>query len=221
MFLCVWGAGPGAAHAESLEDVLARIDKAAASFRGMTARLHRVQYTAVIKDTSEETGALAMKQTKARDLQLKIDFTSPDQKSWAFRGKKAELYVPKINTVQEYDLGKHARLLDQFLLLGFGSSSKDLARSYTLKLEGDEVLQGQRTSKVELAPLQEEARRHLKRVEIWFPHDSGFPIQQKFHLASGDYVLVGYSDIKLDPNLPDSAVRLNLPKNVKREYPQK
>lgn len=210
-----------AASAETLQDLQARIDQAATTFRGMTAKLRRISYTAVIKDTSEEQGTISMKVSKPKEMQVRVDFTAPDVKSWAFRGRKAELFIPKINTVQEYDLGKHGRLLDQFLLLGFGSTVKDLQKSYTLKLLGEETTAGLKASKLELTPKSEDARQHLQRVEIWFPLNAGNPIQQKFHLGSGDYMLVTYQDTKLDPNLPDSAVRLALPANVKREYPQK
>ncbi|MBI4906510.1 MAG: hypothetical protein HY820_22970 [Acidobacteria bacterium] len=208
-------------QAESLPDVLSRMDKAAASFRGLTAKLKRTTYTAVIKDTTEESGMIALKLGRSREMQVRVDFTSPDVKTWAFRGRKAELFIPKINTVQEYDLGKHAKLLDQFLLLGFGSRSQDLAKSYTVKLIGEESVDGQKASKLELTPKSAEALQHLKRVEIWFPSAAGTPIQQKFYLGSGDYMLVQYSAMKLEPELADSAVRLSLPGNVKREYPGK
>jgi outer membrane lipoprotein-sorting protein len=209
------------ARAESLNDLLARMDRSAASFRGMTAKLKRVSYTAVIKDLSEEKGSIAIKAQKQKDMQVLVDFTSPDAKTWAFRGRKAELFIPKINTVQEYDLGKHSKLLDQFLLLGFGSNSKDLAKTYDLKFGGEEAIEGQKTSKLELVPKSEEARQHLKKVEIWFSQESGNPVQQKFYMGSGDYMLVNYAETKLDANLPEQAVRLKLPANVKREYPQK
>ncbi len=209
------------ALADPLSDVLARVDQSAAAFKGMKAKLKRVSYTAVIKDTSEESGALAIKAGKPGEMQVRVDLTSPDEKTWVFRGRKAELFIPKINTVQEYDLGKQGRLVDQFLLLGFGSRSKELGKNYSLALGGDETVGGQKTTRLDLIPKSSDAREHLTKVEIWFPQNSGNPLQQKFYLTSGDYMLVSYRDLQLEPNLPDSAVRLNLPKGVKREYPQK
>lgn len=213
------------AHAETLGDLKARIDQAAGSFRGMTAKIVRLSYTAVIKDSTEEKGSIAMKiqkpGTPSKEMQVRVDFTSPDEKSWSFRGRKAEQYIPKLNTVQEYDLGKHSKLVDQFLLLGFGASSRELDKTYDAKLAGEEPVGDQKCSKLELIPKSEEARVHLKKVEIWFPLTSGYPVQQKFFTGGGDYMLVSYLDMKLEPNLPDPAVRLKLPANVKREYPQK
>jgi hypothetical protein len=46
-------------------------------------------------------------------------------------------------------------------------------------------------------------------------------VQQKLYEPGGDYLLATYTNIKLRANLPDSAVKMDLPKSVKREYPQK
>lgn len=211
----------GTLAAETLQDVFSRMDAEAAGFRGLSAKIRKVTFTAVIKETTEELGKVVIRRSQPREMQLRMDLTQPDEKTWVFRGRKAELFIPKINTVQEYDLGRYSKLLDQFLLLGFGSASADLKKNYTVKFAGEETIGGQKTSKIELTPLGEQARVHLKRVEIWFPSASGIPIQQKFYQSSGDYVQVSYSDAKLDPGLPESAVRLSLPKDVKREYPQK
>lgn len=206
---------------EPLKDVLARIDKSAGEFRGMTATLTKVSYTAVIQDKTEEQGTITMRIGKGKEMEVKIDFTKPDPKTWAFHNRIAEEYLPKIKTVRQYDLGKHSALINQYLLLGFGSSSKELLRNYTMKVSGEEAVEGQKTTKVELIPVSEQARQYLKSVEIWFAANSGNPVQQKFYQNSGDYYLVTYSGTKLETNLADAAVRLKLPPGVKREYPQR
>ncbi len=86
---------------------------------------------------------------------------------------------------------------------------------------GEESVDAQKTTRVELVPLTEGAKQYLKRVEIWFSASSGNPVQQKFYQNSGDYYLMTYTDTKMDPNLQESAVRLKLPSGVKREFPQR
>jgi outer membrane lipoprotein-sorting protein len=219
--LCAFGAALSAVASDQLRELMQRVDASAAGFHSMTAKMRKITYTAVIKDTSEEHGTMAMKATKPKDMQVLVEFTDPDKKSWSFFNHTAEFYYPKIQTVQVYDLGKHAQLVDQFLLLGFGTHSKDLEKNYEVKVGGEDTVEGQKTTRLDLVPRSEPARQHLKKVEIWYPENGGYPIQQKFYQNSGDYVLVTYSDVKLNPNLPDTAVRLNLPKGVKKEYPQR
>jgi outer membrane lipoprotein-sorting protein len=110
--------------------------------------------------------------------------------------------------------------LEQFLLLGFGTSRRDLQASYNLRLAGQDTIAGQKTSVVQLVPKSQEVLRHLHKLEMWVA-DNGYPLQQKFYLQGGDYELATYTNMKINPDLPDSALKLHLPNHVKKEYPQK
>ena len=50
--------------AEPLADVLARMDQAAAEFHSLSAKMKRVQFTAVLSETSEMDGVLRLRRTK-------------------------------------------------------------------------------------------------------------------------------------------------------------
>lgn len=210
---------PRPASARTLDQVLASMDQAAAAFHDMSADLKRLDHTAVIDDTSEETGKVWMKRS-GHAVRMLIDFTAPDPRKVAFAGRKVEVYYPKINTVQVYELGKYRNLIDQFLLLGFGSSGKELRKNYAVRVTGDAKVGGEDVTRLELVPNSASAREHLQKVELWVA-GGGYPLQQKFYRPSGDYTLIIYSDLKLNPGLPDTALQLNLPSGVKREYPQK
>lgn len=222
LFSCLSILIPGTAvfAAESLDAVLASLDASAASFQGLTAGLTRVAFTAVLNDKSTEKGKITMKRPKPDDLRVLIELTEPDPKSVSIRGSKAEIFYPKINTVHEFNLGKHRNLVDQYLLLGFGVPGQALAKSYLLKTLGEETVAGHRATRLEMTPRSDEAKQHLKRVEMWIT-EAGHPIQQQFFYPSGDYMLITYSDVRWNPPLSDDAVSLRLPKNVKREFPQR
>lgn len=197
------------------------MNQAAAQFRALESKIQRVSYTAVIKDKTEESGKIYIKKVKQGDTRIKIDVMEPAPRSTVIGKKKYENFLPKIATVQEVDLGKYAKLVDQFMLLGFGSTSKELQAEYALKVTGEEPIGGVLTTRVELTPKSPAVQEYLKRVEMWFPLKEGYPIQQKFHKPSGDYEMSTYSAVQLNPNLTEADVALKLPKNVKREYPLK
>jgi len=209
------------AEAAPLKEVLARMDATAAAFKGMTAKIRRVSHTAVINEDNIDSGAVTLRRAKPKEVQMLVELTEPEVKSLAFQGRKLEIYFPKILTVQEYDLGKSRALVEQFLLLGFGSTGKELAANYTITSLGEETVGGCKAHRLELIPKSAEALQHLKKVELWIAADGGYPSQQKFFLAGGDYTLVTYTDVKLNPPLSDGALRLKLPKGVKREQIQK
>ncbi len=206
--------------AVSTEDILGRLDQSAPKFTGLSADLTRVTYTKVIDEKSTENGSILLKRQGPRDLQMLIDITKPDAKTVAFQGKKAEVYYPKLKTVQEYDIGKHKGLVDQFLLVGFGTTGKDLKSNYDIKYVGEETIGGQRAQKLELTPRSAQIKDRLRMLELWIAESGAYPVQQKLIQPSGDYYLFTYSGVKLNPQLTDAALRLNLPKGVKRERVQ-
>lgn len=212
-----WPKPPG-----QLDAVLERLDQAGAAFHGMSAHLRRLQHTAVINEDNTDSGTVLLKRTHRRDLRMLIDLTEPDPKTVAFQGHTLEIYYPKAATVQEIDVGngKDRALLEQFFLLGFGTSRAELQAAYNLRLVSPDTGDPPKTERLELIPKSKEVLQHLNKLEMWVA-ENGYPVQQKFYLKGGDYQLATYSDMKINPDLPDSALKLKLPKNVKREYPQK
>jgi len=167
-----------------------------------------------------DVGTIKLRRPKPHETQILIEFTEPDPKVVSFQGKKAEIYYPRMQTVDEYDLGKNRDLVNQFLLLGFGNTSRELQEAYNIRLIGPDTLSGQKATEIELIPKSKEVAQQIKRFELWISDSSGLPVQLKYY-PSGQSIQMTYSDIKRNPDLADSDLKLQLPKGVKREYPQK
>jgi len=208
------------APAEPLADVLSRMDRAAAEFRSLSARMKRVQFTAVLGESSEMEGELRLKRMKGGTLGI-IDFQQPEKRTVFIDGKSVYVYYPKANTEEIYDARKYTSNMDQILLLGFGTSSAELKKSYDFKEGGAEKVNGLQTTRIELTPKSDELKKLITKIELWIPEGQSNPIRAKFSEPSKNYEMVDYSDIKVNPALPDSAFKLELPPNVKKIYPQK
>jgi outer membrane lipoprotein-sorting protein len=206
--------------AETVQAVLARMDKEAADFHQITAKLTKTEYTAVLDDSSVETGQMWLKRD-GHGVFMRVDISQPQGRSIGVEANTAQVYYPKMKTVQIYDLGKAGALVDQFLVLGFGSSGKDLARNYSVTLAGQETVGGQMTSHLELVPKSAKVLQQVKKVELWIPLNAGHPLQQRVVEPGGNYYLFTYSDLRLNPALPGSAFALNLPPGTQKEYPQR
>jgi outer membrane lipoprotein-sorting protein len=206
--------------ADTAQAVLARMDKEAATFSQITAKISKTEYTAVLEDSSVESGQMWL-QRNGRTVAMRVEIAQPQGRSIGVVANTAQVYYPKMNTVQIYDLGKAGALVDQFLVLGFGSSGKDLARNYAVTLVGQETVGGQMTSHMELVPRSVKVLEQIKKVELWIPLNAGHPLQQRLVEPGGNYYLFTYSDLRLNPDLPPSAFGLKLPADVKPEYPQR
>lgn len=215
---------PGVARSagDELAATLARMDDAGASFKGLSAGIRKVSHTAVINEDTVDTGTIYVKRPKPHDLRMRIDIQPPNPKQVEVSGHLVSIYYPKSNAVEQYDFGgKERGMVDQFLLLGFGSSSKELQNAYSIRLGGPETVAGEKTTRIELTPKSSDALAHLKKVELWISDATGVAVQQKFYEPGGDYSMATYTNIKTDANIPDSAVKLNLPRDVHRQRPQK
>jgi outer membrane lipoprotein-sorting protein len=201
-----------------LETALAKMDQAAATFKDLSADLKKTHYTAVIGEQTYDTGTILIKRPKPHELLMRLDMKEPEPRQLAVDARKAEIYYPKNVLVQEYEIGKYKKLADQLLLLGFGTTSKDLAEGYSIALGGSEEVNGQKTTLLELTPKSNEM--HLRKVQLWISDTTGLAVQQKFEQNGGDYDLATFTNMKINPNLPNSALKLDIPKGAKREYPQ-
>ena len=141
--LCLWAGASVGLQGQSVDAVLSRMDKAAPPFHAMSADVEMTTYTAIIDDTEVENGTFKMQRLKRQDVRAVLDFSGEsDARQIGFLGKIVRIYYPKLKTYQDYDVGKNSDVLNQFLLLGFGSSGTDLAGSYEITSEGAEKLQG-------------------------------------------------------------------------------
>lgn len=196
------------------------MDQAAASFRSMTADIQRTTHTAVLNEDDTDSGRAVMKRAGGTQIQGLVEFVKPDHKFYAFENRKLQIYTPNDNTVQVYDLGKHGEQLDRFLSIGFGTSGKDIARDYQVTVAGTATIGGQSTTRLELIPKVEEAKKYVTKMELWLTSDA-YPAQEKLYEPSGDYVLWNYTNVKINPALPADALQLKVAPGAKYEHPQK
>ena len=213
------GASSGAAQSTrwTAEAVLKQLDGAAGSFHGLTADLEHVKYTEVVKDTSTESGHIDVR----RDEKMRIEIKSPDPRTILRTGDSLFVYNPKINRVEEYDLGKNRAMVDQYVLLGFGTKGENLKKSYLVAYRGEETLDTRRTVVLELTPKSDQVRNQIAKIEMWIDESSWVPVQQKFFEAgSGDYFLFHYTNIVKNPNLSDARFKPDWPKGVNRVKPR-
>lgn len=210
---------PMVAQPAPLDDAFAAMNRTAQQFKGVTADIQRDVYTAVIDDHAKDQGIIRVKRDKSHDTRMLIEFTSPAPKYVALDGETASVYTPKTKTVQEVDIKKG--LVDQFLLLGFGATSADLKEHYDVELLGTETIGGQAAWHLQLIPKSPDVLKNLKKAELWIGQTSGLPVQEKLYTStSGDYELVTYSNMRLNPQLPDGDLKLKLPKGVTVEHPR-
>ena len=193
------------------------LDTAAQDFHSLTADLEQIKYTEVVKDKSAKTGQIVVR----RDEKMRIEIKSPDPQTILRTGDSLFIYTPKINRVEEYDLGKNRAMVDQYLLLGFGTKGESLKKGYLLTVLGEETLDNHRTVILELTPKSDQVRNQISKIQMWIDESSWVPVQQKFfETGSGDYFLSHYTNMVKNAKIGDSRFKQDWPKGATRVKPR-
>jgi outer membrane lipoprotein-sorting protein len=218
---CLAGEHP-ALHAQAsarrtIEGVLGMMDKSAQDFHTLTADLEHTKYTAVVKDTSTETGHIFVR----RDEKMRIEITKPDPRTILREGENLFIFNPKINRVEEYNLGKNKALVDQYLRLGFGTRADEIKKSYLVSIVDEEDFDNKKTVVLELTPKSEQVRNQISKIQMWVDEASWLPVQQKFFEAgSGDYLVFHYTNEMKNLKVGDGQFKQDWPKGVTRIKPR-
>ncbi len=217
VLLCPPGLTAQTTSTWTLDGVLAMLDKSAQDFHTLTADIEHIKYTAVVKDSSTESGQIFVR----RDDKMRIDFQKPDPRTILRSGDSLFVFTPKINRVEEYNIGKHRSFADQYLALGFGTKGETLKKNYVVTLIGEEEFDNRKTVVLELTPKSDQARSQISRIRMWIDEASWLPVQQKFfETSSDDYFLSHYTHVMKNLKIGDAKFKPDWPKSVKVEKPR-
>jgi outer membrane lipoprotein-sorting protein len=154
-------------------------------------------------------------------LQMRLKFDPPDEQVVAADPAKIEIYYPKTNTIQPYELSKFSKpMIEQVMMIGWGATSQELKSAYDVSYGGaEQTASGEKATRLVLIPKDKGLAKQLPKFEIWIPMqgpNAGVAVQVKVYEPGGDYTLATYSNMKLR-DVPESQVKLNAPKDAHRE----
>jgi len=209
-----------ALRAESLEDILQRMDASAKTFQSVSAKIKVTAYNKFLNESNDSLGELRLKRTGKGIVGI-VEFQPPDERTYHFDGSNLEIYYPKGKKREHYDYRKYRGVLDQGLTLGFGTSGTELRRNYSITVVKEEKLGGVAATELELMPKTEDLKKVFDRIELWMTDGKSYPRQARLVQPSQDYTLIRYSDVKMPAGLPESAFKLTVPPGTLEVSPQK
>jgi len=203
-----------AGWAQPTAEFLARLDRLAKTFTGAKAAIRNTNHYASGLPDDIQTGVFLLKRDSGTKVRMRIDFTGSNTYTVSLHDQLAEEYHPKLNEIHEYDIRKYKEMSQTLFLLGFGMSGKQLAANYDLRELRREKAGGENATRVELVPKSADVLKAITKIDLWISDRTDCAVQQKFYFPGGDYRLVEFSDVRVNPNIPSS--ELELPKGAKR-----
>jgi outer membrane lipoprotein-sorting protein len=200
--------------AATLEEILARMESAGKQVTSFSANISQKKWTAVLKEFDRgEKGGLWYLRPKAGQAYLRKDITSPENNILVIADGEAVFYEPKIKQARKYQLGANKDKAE-FLVLGFGTTARSLTETYNIRLLGEESIDGRKTHMLELKPKSLKAAAYFSEIVLWVADQIGLPIQQKLVEPNGDYMLIKFEGLKLNPGINKNKFKLSLPSGV-------
>jgi outer membrane lipoprotein-sorting protein len=208
---------PAPAGAVTLETVYKSMDAAAAKFNTTQANFEWDRYEKVIDEVDDvETGNIFYRRV-GKDVEMKAEIKTAgpsrdklklEPQFVLFSQGKVQRYLPRVDQVTVYDVGKNRSALEAYLVLGFGGSGQDLAKSFDVTFQGQETVDGIGAAKLQLIPKSERLRNTFAQILLWIDLDRGISVQQQFFEPGGNYKLAKYSSIRLNEKIPDEVFHL-------------
>ena len=218
MVFCVfcaflWPIPPSRAQGNNytLDQVFAEMDEVQKGFRSAAADIERTHVTVLVNDKDVSSGKFYYTR-RGKEPRVKLELLKPAPQFLLIDKDKLQLYTPNLKQVQEASIAGHKDKVEMFMALGFGQSSQDLKNNFDVRLAGEEVVNGKKTFVLDLKPKNSAM---FKSVQMWMDQQKWVAVQIKTTENSGDYMVLNFSNIKLNTGIPDSVFDLKMPKDVR------
>jgi outer membrane lipoprotein-sorting protein len=199
------------------DDVLAKMEAAGRNVTNFSTQIFQRKWTAILKEFDRgESGMLWYLRDKNGRASLRKDIVQPENNILVVNNGEALFFEPKIKQARKYQLGRNKDKAE-FLVLGFGSTTRSMNETYNIRLLGEEKIDGKKAYMLELRPKSEKAAAYFSQIVLWVADQLWLPIQQKLVEPNGDYLLIKFSDLKLNPGVSKDKFKLKLPKDVQVE----
>ena len=191
-----------------LDQVLKKMDAAAANFRTTEADFEWDRYEKVIDEIDDIQSGTVYYRRVGKDIEMKADIKKPEPKYLLFKNGKIQVYTPKADQVTVYDSGKNRADVESYLVLGFGGSGQDMVKAFDVTYLGTETINNVATAKLQLIPKSEKVKKTFAKILLWIDQQRGISVQQQFFEPQGDYRLAKYSNIRVNEKINDDVFRL-------------
>jgi outer membrane lipoprotein-sorting protein len=189
-----------------LQDVLAKLNESAKSFRNATADFEfDTNQTEPVPDTDVLKG-VAYYERRGTNFQMAAHIATENgqqaPKTYTFtRGvlKLDEPGVDQVTTIRE------ASKFTDYIMLGFGASGEELASKWDITYDGPESVNGIPTEKLDLVAKDPTVKKNFPKVTIWMDTARAVSVKQVFDQGQGKSRVNTYSNIKVNQSLPKDA----------------
>jgi outer membrane lipoprotein-sorting protein len=202
-----------------LENVLKKMDAAAANFHTAQADFVWDQYQKVVDEHDTQKGTVYYRRA-GNEIEMMAEIKEPEAKFVLYQDGKLQVYQPKIEQVMSFSAGGNRNEVESYLVLGFGGSGEDLKKTYDVSYVGEERIDNIATAELQLIPKSEKVRNYFSKAFLWIDLSRGISVQQQFMEPQGDQRLAKYSAIRVPAKIGNEVFQLKTTKKTQFVSPR-
>jgi outer membrane lipoprotein-sorting protein len=207
-------ASTSALAADNAARVLRELDLAAVKFKNVAADFEwQTVQTTPIPDTETQSGTIYFERSgDALQMSAHIRLMNHKEvsKVLSYSNGTATLYEARTNDFRVFRAGGRQGQLESILLLGFGSSGKEILGKWEITFIRQEDLKGVKCQVLELRPRDPELKKNLRLATVWVDALRGVTLKQILDADQGTRRVCVYTNLRVNTHLPaDAIVRLD------------
>jgi outer membrane lipoprotein-sorting protein len=192
-----------------LDEILANMQKSASQITSIQAGMEQQKRDRNLGGAPEKyRGEIFFKHASKTNDKVKIVYSIPKGQTIWVVGETITLYQAEIKQAIVTTRSAAASKGDEFAFVATPYKSvPDLKRQYEIVYSGDD----QGMAKLELTP---KAKSPIQKLTLWVDQSSWMPVKYTV-LEAGSATTFILTDIKKNKGIPDSAFKVDLPKDTK------
>lgn len=199
---------------DRLQSVMERMQKTSQTFQSFVADITTQKYTAILDLCDPpEKGTFYYQRDKDGSALIRWEIAEGGNRILTIRKDEAILYQPKIKSAQKYKLGKN-RDKAEYLALGIGQSPASLEKTFDITYLGSETVNGSDCSLIDLKPKDPETAAMFSSIIVWVKDTTGVSTKMKLIEPYEDYLIVEFSEEKLNEKIDAAVFKQKLPDSV-------
>ena len=199
---------------DKLASVFRQMEKSSKNFKCFAADISKKKYTKILEEFDRpEIGKFYYKRSGNGSALIREEITDPAERITTIDDQYALIYQPKIKSANRAKLGEHKDKVE-YLVMGIGQSPTELKKKFDISYLGSETINDAVCSVLNLKPKDPAVTKYVSSIIIWVKDLTGVSTQVKLEYPYEDYLLVNFSNEKLDNEMDDSLFKQKLSKDV-------
>jgi len=202
------------AEAQVMPPVLLKLEQAGKNLKSLQAGITQQKQDRVLGVKENSTGSLLYKAGAAGTERVLLTYTSPIPETVSVIGEKVSIYQPKLNqlfvTSRKAGVNKNRSL--GFLGLAYADAAQQLRDRYTITLLGDDMVNGQMATQIQLDP--KDTSDGIQGIILWIDHKTWLPVKY-FVTEKSSKTTITLTALQPNVTLGEEKFVISVPKDVK------